>query len=292
MSRQLLLCLGVAGIVAACTVKKPLEILNSVTPESGYTVQSSIAYGKNKRQTFDVYHPDSVKEGSPVLVFIYGGAWRKGSKEDYKFVGEAFSTQGYQVIIPDYRLYPEVQYPDIITDVYESIVYLQEQRAQLTIKSDQIVLMGHSSGAHAAALLGSSVAYFGESDFITAIVGLAGPYDLPLENEEVHAVFASTRNEASVNPIELVTPLHPETLLLHGDDDERVAPWHTLRYERRLRSVGVPVRAEILSGVGHADIVAGLATPLEFLNSTKQRILSFLNSLDGISDARVSAAVR
>lgn len=196
-------------------------------------------------------------------------------------MGQAFAAEGYRVVIPDYRFYPEVVYPNIIDDVHQAVVYVREYTIELGIADDpQLVLMGHSSGAHAAALLGSSARYFGESDFISTVIALAGPYDLPLDNKEVSLVFPSIVDPDSVKPVALVSGTHPRTLLLHGADDKRVKPFHTVRYEQALLSSGVEVDAHMLEGVGHAQIVVSIASPLRHLNSSMELIADFLADLN------------
>lgn len=170
-------------------------------------------------------------------------------------------------------------YPEIIDDVHQAVLHLRENAENLGISDGSIVLMGHSSGAHAAALLGTSSRYFGQSKFVSAIVGLSGPYDLPLDNDEVISVFPSITEARGVKPIKLVSSAHPVTLLLYGTDDRRVEPWHTLRYEQAFITSGVQANTHMLEGVGHAGIIASVASPLHFLNSSKALISNFLLQL-------------
>ena len=107
----------IACLSSACT---PVKILNSLVPESGYQSISAVKYGTNSRQKLDIYLPkneykqqDSTRK---VVIFYYGGNWDSGERADYKFVAEALVSQGYIVVIPDYRVYPEVLFPDFMAD--------------------------------------------------------------------------------------------------------------------------------------------------------------------------------
>ena len=51
-----------------------------------------------------------------MVVFFYGGSWNRGDRAQYRFVGEALAARGIVTVIPDYRLYPEVRYPDFLKD--------------------------------------------------------------------------------------------------------------------------------------------------------------------------------
>jgi acetyl esterase/lipase len=63
-----------------------------------------LPYGRHDRNRLDIYHPHARRPNTPALVFFYGGAWVKGSRRMYEFVGRAFASRGYKTIIPDYRL--------------------------------------------------------------------------------------------------------------------------------------------------------------------------------------------
>ena len=281
VSRKLSTLAVLASIVwiGACAQIQALDLLNSVTPTNGYRLVAAVPYGPDTRQAFDLYHPATSNDG-PLVVFIYGGAWRDGARQDYKFVGETLAKEGYTVVIPDYRLYPNVQYPGIIDDVSDAITELQQRADELEVSVDRIVLAGHSSGAHAAALLVSSNRYFKDQSFIAGLIGLSGPYDLPLDNPEVTAVFPDVDFPMHVKPPALVTSTHPPTLLLHGSDDERVLPMHTEKYTQRLLEEGVRVESRKLDGVGHAAIIAALSTRLKFLNDTREHVVGFLGTLE------------
>ena len=111
-----------ACISSACA---PVKILNSLVPETSYQLISATAYGTNNRQKLDIYLPkvnpkdnagQTTKALKKVVIFYYGGNWDSGDRADYKFVGEALTAQGFIVVIPDYRVYPEVLFPEFMAD--------------------------------------------------------------------------------------------------------------------------------------------------------------------------------
>ena len=106
--------LTMLGTLAACA---PVVLINALTPSFSYKKTTSIAYapGGNPRHQLDVYQPTDAAFAAklrPVVVFFYGGAWQEGSRSDYLFVAEALTQRGYVVVVPDYRVYPEVKYPE------------------------------------------------------------------------------------------------------------------------------------------------------------------------------------
>jgi acetyl esterase/lipase len=75
----------------------------------------SIAYAERSRHRLDICRPrDAI--AAPVIIFFYGGAWQSGYKELYRYVAKALARRGYVAVVPDYRIYPEVCYPDFLDD--------------------------------------------------------------------------------------------------------------------------------------------------------------------------------
>jgi acetyl esterase/lipase len=259
----------------ACVDVSPVDVLNSVIPETGYELKVDVLYGSLPRQKMDIYVPAKPAESSRTIIFVYGGAWREGDKSDYQFVGHALANMGHTVVIPNYRLYPQAVFPDFVVDIVNAIDTLDS--SAVSVPNNEIVLMGHSSGAHTVALLASDAQYL-ESINITAVavIALAGPYDLPLDNDEVAPVFASAENPRSVNPVQLINKNHPPVLLLHGGDDERVLPFHSSNYAQALTTANVSVALHVLAREDHTSILAGLAAPLDAINQTSELIAEYL----------------
>ncbi|NND91156.1 MAG: alpha/beta hydrolase [Granulosicoccus sp.] len=276
----LLLLLG-STVLAACSVLKPVNLLNALVPSSGYTLASDIAYGLDERQKMDIYFPTKPAPESRVIVFVYGGAWREGNRSEYKFVGQALADAGHVVLIPDYRLYPSVIFPEFLRDIADAIAALKLSFAQRSGDSiDQVVLMGHSSGAHTVAMLASDPRWLDSSGITpAALIAIAGPYDLPLDDPEVEPVFRSVSGFDEARPVALVTSEHPPALLVHGDKDKRVKPFHTRHYAAALTAARVPVKVHWLKETRHAASISGLAAPLDSSSENRDRITGFLEGL-------------
>src|SRR5882672_7061536 len=106
--KRFMLLLAILPLLAACSGS---VILDWIVPDDGYILHKDIAYGTDARQKLDIYVPDRLAPAHPVLVFFHGGSWQYGSKDIYRFVGQAFATKGYITVIADYRLYPQVYFP-------------------------------------------------------------------------------------------------------------------------------------------------------------------------------------
>lgn len=275
----ILVLLGLALLVLLARLR-PVELLNRLIPSAGYRVRS-FDYGADPLQRMDLYLPERASE-RPLVVFVYGGAWREGSRRDYRFIGQALCALGHPVLIPDYRRYPGVRFPDFIDDVANAIADLQQHAGdRLGQPLQRFILMGHSAGAHSAALLFTDPLWLRRAGVAVqplALIGLAGPYDLPLDDPEVTPVFAD-RPPIEVNPVLQVRSGLPPVLLLHGAADGRVWPMHSWRFATRLREAGNPVRLRRYPRVGHVRVVAALAWPLRFIGRTHADVKRFLGSL-------------
>ena len=255
-------------------------MVNALTPRSGYTVERDLSYGPNARQRLDLYVPDDAAEDAPVLVFFYGGNWQSGSKELYRFVGQAFASRGYVTAIPDYRLYPEVRYPTFIEDGALAINWLQAQPA--TAGARKLFVAGHSAGAYIAAMLaldrrwldGASAQGCGR---IAGMAGLAGPYDfLPLRDPTLMEVFGPGPASPDSQPINHVSAGDPPMLLATGTADSTVRPRNSIGLAERLTAAGATVELIEYPGLGHIQIVAALAAPLRFLAPVLDDVDTFL----------------
>ena len=116
-----LLGLAMGGVLLwVMTACSPLKMLNALTPDGSFDKTEGIAYGDDPRQKLDVYVPRHPMENAPVVVFFYGGSWNSGSRSDYGFVGEALASRGIVAVLADYRLYPQVRYPQFLRGQRES----------------------------------------------------------------------------------------------------------------------------------------------------------------------------
>lgn len=273
-------CCLILILILSITGCSPAGLVNGLSPDSHYRLTSDVAYGKDDRQKLDIYSPRSANGLSPLILFYYGGGWRNGNKEEYGFVASSLTKAGYMVIIPDYRLYPEVVFPAFIEDGAAALAWALGNADKYGADTSDVFLMGHSAGAHLAAMLALNEQYLARHAIspgrLKGLVGLSGPYDfLPLEQGYLRSVFPEDSRIAS-QPINFVTANAPPTLLIHGTGDRRVDPSNSTRLAGRLSDLGVEVTLKLYEGAGHAEIVASLAPPLQFTNNTLEDIQRFL----------------
>jgi acetyl esterase/lipase len=253
--------LGVAALalVAGCS---PVDLLNATVSGSGVSVIRDVAFGAGPRMTLDVYQP--VRALGPLVVFLYGGSWRTGDKSMYPFVAKPLAARGAVVVVPNYRLYPQVLFPDFLHDNAQAVAWSLRHAAELGADPGRVFLVGHSAGAYNAAMLALDPVYLEQAgtsrDQLAGVAGLAGPYDfLPMTDPDIIPVFAPVNNGPASQPVNYVDGRNPPLLLLAGDADTIVRPRNTVSLAKRVAAAGGRVATRIYPGVGHIGIVTAFA---------------------------------
>jgi acetyl esterase/lipase len=257
-------------------------VLNLLISHAGYSVKEDLAYGGNPRQKLDVYTPDHLTGKAPVILFFYGGSWQSGKKEQYLAFGESFATKGIVVAVADYRVYPEVRYPDFLKDGAAAVAYVHAHIAEYGGDPDRIFIAGHSAGAYIAVTLAADPHYLDDAgaklSWVHGVIGIAGPYDfLPLTDPTIITIFGGA-HRTDTQPITYIDGKRPPMLLAAGDADQTVSPGNTTRMAAKLQSFGSPVEVHIYPGISHVGIILSLAPMLRGNTTLRQDIINFVNT--------------
>ena len=249
---------------------------------SNLTAEKDISYGDQPYQRLDLYLPKTPNANSGTLVvFVYGGGWTTGSKEQYFFVADALTSAGYAVAIADYIKYPQAVFPAFVEDIALSIAWLSDNLEQYAA-IDNVILMGHSAGAHTAALLLTDTRYFAAHDldanYIKAFVGLAGPYGFTPKEKQYQAIFANMDDYTQMQPLNFVSGNEPPMLLLHGSNDTTVLPVNTRKFAEKVNDAGGTAVAQYADGQGHVAPVLALSRVYFADNAVRTGILGFLRT--------------
>jgi acetyl esterase/lipase len=269
---------AISLLLSGCS---PLQMVNTLSTKSDTVTVFHQRYGKEQRQQLDVFVPGRIVAGSPVVVFFYGGSWKRGEKGKYGFVGHSLSSKGYVTVIPDYRLYPEVTFPAFVEDGAKVIAWVREHVGQARYG---VVVMGHSAGAHTAALLALDHSYLEKAgqpfSIIRGMVGLAGPYGFnPMEYKSTRPIFADVEAIEMTMPVNFACSAKIPLLLFHGADDSLVIPENSRELRRRVRACAGNVQYVELDDMGHFSIVLGLSDSFLAEDSIQSSIDIFMQSL-------------
>jgi acetyl esterase/lipase len=265
-------------------------VANAPNAFGSFRRTSDLSYGGDARQKLDVYAPRR-PDHRPVVIFFYGGTWTTGKKSDYAFVGAALAERGYVTVIPDYRLYPEVRFPAFVEDGAQAVAWVQQHARDFGGDPDRLVLMGHSAGAHIAALLALNPSYLAAAGVhphsIAGFIGLSGPYVLVPDTDTLHAIFAAPYTPSDWQPVQFADRSAPPTLLLHGADDKVVYSAHTGKLRDALLAKGASVETHLYPGRGHADTIASFTVVARYRTPALKQTVAFLDRIT--MGARVSA---
>ena len=278
-----------AGLLVSCG-GLALSIANAPALVGPFDRFAGLAYGEGPRRRLDVYQPHSARAGragAPVVVFWYGGAWQRGSKSQYRFVGAALAESGFVAVLPDYRLYPQVRFPEFIDDGAAALRWVTQHAADYGGDPQKIFLMGHSAGAHLAASLALDPTRLTRAGVdpaqIRGLIGLSGPYELAPNTAVLNRIFAAPYGPADWQPLRLAGRDSPPALLLHGGDDSLVLPRNAEKLAAALTAAGVAARAVIYPGKGHADTVAALSVPARGRAPVLEAVRAFVSERSGLS---------
>lgn len=226
----------------------------------------------------DLYIPKNVDQ-PPLLVWIHGGGWRKGSKQGNGFRWAI--EKGYSVASIDYRLTDVAIFPAQIHDCKAAVRWLRAHADKYKINTKKIGIGGSSAGGHLVALFGASNGdprlegkvgdHLDQSSSIHAVCDLYGPTDLtqmdkyaipnaPFKHNAPNSpeafllggpIMEKLDVAAQANPITYVDPKDPAFLILHGTKDPLV-PWQQSHiFNAALIKNRVPVTFHLLNGARH-----------------------------------------
>ncbi|OQD52021.1 hypothetical protein BM536_036640 [Streptomyces phaeoluteigriseus] len=200
----------------------------------------------------------------PLVLFVHGGAWRRGRREDMGYRMRSWepgpfariAAAGLAVASVDYRLSGEALFPAPLDDLRAALRWLALRAPELGTDIDRTTVWGESAGGHLAALLALSE---GASRLRGAVAWYA-PSDLSRQAEAADTPEALLLGAApaevprlarQASPVAQVRPGAPPFLLVHGEDDSMVDCDHSRALAARLGEAGVPVDLWTVPGADH-----------------------------------------
>lgn len=197
-----------------------------------------------------VYRP-AVPGVYPIIVQIYGGAWQRGTPDDYTEFARFFAARGYVVFAIDYRHAPQFRFPELVADVRTALAWVRKSSAKFGGDSSRIALVGRSAGGHLALL----AAYDSTMPRVKAVVAFYAPVNLvesyrnppspdPLHIRDVETKLIGAPLESAVAPYERASPINavrpglPPTLIFNGKRDNVVEERFGAMLHDKLRANG------------------------------------------------------
>ena len=240
-------------ITVTCSCAKLLE---SRAPAAQPKIPAGIEYTIHQYRTsvpersgqLGIAVPENAMESLPVVVCIHGGGWAKGDKDQMGWMAIRYAQLGYIGVTLSYRLNHEAPLPACILDVKTAIRYLKHISKNIHIDPNRIAVLGYSAGAHLALMIGlsprsdlfKSKDYSTEDSSVQCVVAISAPTDFDTMLKRAgHLNFLP--DDKSSDP-KFISPLSPMNwihegqipiLLVHGDQDRIVPPYHYEKFSQR-----------------------------------------------------------
>lgn len=228
-------------------------------------IYTDVSFGPEDWQKADIYvPPHAPDEKLDVVVFFYGGRWTDGVKEEYRFAGSALASKKFIAVLPDYRKYPDVKFPDFVHDGAKAVAWVSDNIAQYGGNPARIHISGHSSGAHIGSLITVDERYLkaeGKSrdDVVRSFAGLAGPYAFIPEDPDLIDMFGPPENYPQMQVSTFVDKNDPPMMFLYGGKDTHVHMINIDRVKAQMDKIGTCARINLYPDIDHIWIVGSMS---------------------------------
>jgi arylformamidase len=236
-----------------------------------------LRYGDGPNETLDVF--PTAGSNAPVLIYIHGGYWRALDKSDSSFVAPSFVADGAMVVIPNYALCPAVSVEDIALQMVEAVVWTWHHAAAHGGNPQRIAIVGHSAGAHLAAMLLScrwkQVDEAVPVHPLTGALAISGLYDLePVRRAEfLQSDLKLTPTQVNrLSPAFFPRPKAGKLYAVVGADESEEFIRHNQLIRDQWGPTAVPV-CETLPRKNHFTVLESLADPKGRLHDLALRLL-------------------
>ncbi len=243
-------------------VKEPESVPDTVT------FYDDVEYAEHDGTalSMDIFVPKGTVKPTTTLVFIHGGGWSGGKKEDYLYYNLKFAELGYVSASVQYRLSPANRFPAAVQDVNSAIAWLRKNADTYHIDVNNIAAIGGSAGGHLALMAGYAqdpelASLEGGDSSVQAIGNFYGVVDctVPVAQEAYQVNdFIGESYEDAANKYEQASPIHhldktdPPTLTFHGTIDELVPIAQADVLHAKLDELGIANYYDRIEGWPHS----------------------------------------
>ncbi|AXE18687.1 alpha/beta hydrolase [Runella rosea] len=269
------------------TIQKLLFLLiflpsSLIMAQKDTVIVKNITYAEadGKKLTLDIYKLRAQKEPY-LIVWIHGGAWHSGSKENPPL---GMLTHGYALASVDFRASTEKAFPGPVHDIKAAIRFLRANAAQYGYKSDKIIIWGASSGGHLAALVATTnnnptlegtlgnflttsssvqacIDFFGPTNLLT-ILSQSTPHGLNVRLPALAILLGKPVEQVpelakAASPVYQVSASAPPLFIVHGEQDNQVPINQSIELMSAYKSKNLPVQIEFIPNAGHSGPAYG-----------------------------------
>lgn len=220
-----------------------------------------VAYGDDYWQRVDIYLPkDASLTGLPVMLYLHGGGWQRGYKEDMGFMAPAVVDMNAIFVSVSYRLAPTYKWDDQLDDVLEAIALVHRSIADLGGDPNKIVIGGHSAGGHLSAMAALRSDLLEAKGLPATVIKHCLPvsgafaFDADLDPEFSNVICRDAADIAAASALNHVRAGAPPFYITWSEKDLGNMLRTTAPMIERLNEAGVPCEIHMFEGFDHFDI--------------------------------------
>jgi arylformamidase len=225
-----------------------------------------LRYGPGEKQTLDLYRPqNSPPTPAPMAIFIHGGYWRAGDKQEATLVVPPLLNAGAVVANVNYDLCPDITLDTMVQQIVSAVRYCHQHATEWNADPNRLTLIGHSAGAHLAARVMNAAAddHGLPANLIQNVIAISGIYEPEVITQitvnEVAQIDTATarRNDCLVNP----PSGNAKYLVIAGGDEP--AGWieQSRLYADVVRKAGYECEYFVLNGTDHFTVGCEMFAP-------------------------------
>ena len=248
----------------------------SRTARERFKVVANLPYGAGEDERLDVF--PAQQSGTPVHVFLHGGAWAVQGKNRFGYPANLLVPAGACHVVPEFSIAPKVTLDEMVRQVRAAFAWVYRHIAEYGGNPGHIVASGHSSGAHLLAMVladGWREAAGLPADLIKGAVLISGPYDLEpvrhsARNTYLHLDAAAAHRNT---PIHQLGPQTPPLFVGWGDGDLPEFKRQGQHFAALCREKGIAVTQAEFANTNHFEISYAFADPQHLVGQTLQSML-------------------
>jgi arylformamidase len=225
--------------------------------------QADLRYGPTADETLDVF--PAAAGNAPMLVFVHGGAWRGGHKDDYSFPAETLVGAGACYVALNFANIPAARLPEMAAQVRRAIAWVHANARTFGGDPERLYLSGHSSGAHlaAVALTTDWTALGRPGSVVRAALCVGGMYDLraPLLSARSAYVQVSREEEDQLSPRRHVDRIRCPVVVAHGERESPEFKRQAAEFSAALAATGPGSELIVGPGLNHFEMLETLRRP-------------------------------
>ncbi len=223
----------------------------------------NINYGSSALQNLDVYYNNNNKSNLPIHIFIHGGYWRALDKSYHTHMAKPFVEKEICFFNINYDLCPTVNLTEIKNQIIKAIIWVYKNANNFNANNKNIVLSGHSAGAHLISLMLNIdwKSYGLEEGFIKGIALVSGIFDTEIvTNLKVNKEIGLTYKEAKKNnPFNQKPKFIVPTIISYGANEPSLWKDQSLKYMKYLNQHSYYCKKIVCENDNHFTLIDTLA---------------------------------